>query len=883
MSWWRGLFRRRRYDDLAVSIEEHIALRAEELMEAGMSRDDAECAARRAFGNRAVITERSREAWQWPTLESLWADVRFALRQLVKSPGFTFTAVLTLALGIAVNATMFSMVSAFLMPPLPGRDAKNIVVVTSVDPNSQFLPDTSRISPANFLSWRDDRIFAALAAEGDRSGSLSGPGQHPEQVRFEAVTANFFSLLGVTPVLGRDFVAADEQTGSNHEVMLSHGLWARRYGSDPGIVGKTIRLDREDYTVVGVMPADFRLMGFLPELWIPLSLTPQDRTEAARRDRSLWLFARLAPGVTLAQARAETSALAERAQHDFPAEEARWGAMVRTLSDFVVYNFSIRNGVVVMMTTVAFILLIACANVAGLLLTRATGRQKELAIRASLGASRSRVMRQLLTEGLVIALIGGGCGLALAAMGIRLLAAGMNFNDFIAAVPVRLDQRVLAFTVVVTLACAVLSSLAPALKASRANLTAGLQSESRTASAGPARNRLRAVLVGGEIASALFLLTGTALLIKGVYESEHQKLGFRHDHVLTAGITLDHARYDTPEKQVQFVRDLVPGLERIPGVVDVAVTSDLPATGSATQTIHLKSDADAGRAQRAGESKSAQYVAVTPDYFRVSGIALEQGRAFTGDDKTGNPPVVIVNREFVHRYLKGADALGQQVMIDGLDGGSHWSSIVGVVNDVKYVSNSPRVDPEVFEALAQRPQSAFSVMLRTTVDPVSAIPTLRHVMTEMDSDLPLVQVLSMDQIVVQQRGGDPLFEKILGSFAGLALLLATVGIYGLIAYSVRQRTQEIGIRMALGASTRDVARMVLKQGLKVAAIGCAVGLVLALPLGRLFNSMFPGFQFSAPLVYPLVLVVMAALALAATIGPARRAAHVDPSQALRSE
>jgi len=882
MSWFAGMFRRKRYDDLAVSIEEHIAEKTDELIASGMPLEDAERAARRAFGNRTVITERSREAWHWPTLESLWADMRFATRQLAKSPGFTATAVVTLALGIAVNATMFSMVSAFLMPPLPGHDAESLVVATAVDPNSNF-PYASAISAPNFLAWREDRIFADTAAEADRGGSLSGAGQQPEQIRYEAVSANYFPLLGALPELGREFVAGDEQTGRDHEVILSHGLWERKYGADPGMVGKTIRLNREDYTVVGVMPADFTLIGFVPQLWTPLSLTAQDRTEAARRDRSLFLFARLAPGVTLAQARAEMNLLAARAQHDFPAEEARWDAAARTLPDFLIYNFSIRNGLAVMMTTVAFILLIACANVAGLLLTRAAGRQKELAIRASLGASRGRVARQLFTEGLVIAFIGGACGLGLAAGGIRLLAASLHFNEFIAAVPVRLDDRVLAFTAAVTLACAVLSSLAPALKASRANLMTGLQSEGRSASAGRARNWLRSVLVGGEIAVALFLLIGTALLIKGIYELEHQPLGFRQDHVLTAGVTLDHARYGGADKQAQFVRDLTPRLEQIPGVVDAAIASDLPATGSAKQNIHLKTDADAGHVQRADEIRTAQYVAVTPDYFRVSGIALEQGRAFTEDDKAGAPPVVLVNREFVHRYLKDGSALGQPVMIDGLEGGSRWSSIVGVVSNVKYSSESPRIDPEIFEAFAQRPQAGFSLMLRTTVDPVSVMPGLRRTMTEVDADLPLVQVLSMEQVIVGQRNGDPLFEKILGAFAGLALVLAAIGIYGLIAYSVRQRTQEIGIRMALGANAGDIAWMVLRQGLRITVAGLAIGVILALPLGRVFDSMFSGFEFGDPRVYPVVAVAMAAVALAATLGPARRAARVDPTEALRSE
>jgi predicted permease len=883
MDWVPQIVRRRKiYTELSEEIHLHIEERAEQLMREGMNAKEAERTARRAFGNRVVIEESSREVWQWPALESIGADVRFAVRQLIKSPGFTLTAVVTLALGIAVNATMFSLVSAFVLPHLPGRDPQGLVVVSSVNPDATFQADTNAVSIPNYLMWGSNRrVFSAMtAADEYRNGSLSGAGQQPDAISYAAVSTNYFSVFGVSPQLGRAFLANEDHQGHDHVLILSHGLWERRFGADPSIVGRTVRLNRDDYLVVGIMPTDFRLLGFVPQLWTPLTVTAADNAPNARKNRSLYLFARLAPGITLKQARAQIDILARQAQQEFPGIESRWGASVRTLPNFLVHNFGIGTALAIIMTVVGFVLLIACANVAGLLLTRAVGRQKELAIRMSLGAGRIRVVRQLLTEGLVIALLGGGMGLFLTYFGIQLVRAGLSFNDAISAVPVRLDTNVLLFAAIVSLVSAILSSVAPAIRASYTAINSDLKNETRGATSGRAHHRLRVVLVGGEIALALFLLIGTCLLIRGVYLLDHQELGFNHDHLLTASIGLDQTRYVDSSKQEQFVRSLIAPLQEIPGVKGVAVASNLPASGLGSVAIHIKGQTES----RPNEQHSAGDVVVTPDYFQLLGVPLVSGRAFNDRDDAAAPGVVLVNQELVRKFFQGRDPVGKQIRLDTPHAPAEWSEIVGVVGDVKSFSMDPRYEPEVYELYVQRPVASFFVMLRSSVDPATLTPELRHAVTQLDSELPLLRVMSMDGVIEAQRGGNPLFSKLLAAFAILALLLSGIGIYGLIAYSVGQRTHEIGIRLALGAKASDISRLILRDGLKVAAVGLAIGFAMALPLPKIFDSIFGGvLPFGAPAIYPFVFAVMLTVVFCATVGPARRATRVDPTSALRNE
>jgi putative ABC transport system permease protein len=807
-------------------------------------------------------------------------DLRYALRQLRKNPGFTGIAVLTLGLGIAVNATMFSLVSAFLLRRPPGREPERVAVVSTIDPARGFQADASPVSVPNYLAWREaNHVFADMAAANEyRTVSLTLQ-QQSEAVRSSAVSPNYFSVLGVTPQLGRTFAAGEDLAGQDHVVILSHELWERQFGFDPSVIGRTIRLDRENYTVIGVMPANFRLLGYTPQLWTPLVLAPADQTAAARHDRWLRLFARLKPGVTLEQAKAEFGTLARQSAESFPETEKGWGATVRTLPDFLIYSFGIRNALAIIMTTVGFVLMIACANVAGLLLARATGRRRELAIRRALGAGRLRVIRQLLTEGLAIAVLGGGLGLLLAFWGINLVRARMTFNDEISAVPLSLDWNVLLFSAGLSLACAVLCALAPALNASRTDITTNLKDEGRTASPSRSHSRLRTVMVTGEIALALVLLVGTGLLIRALFVIEHQNLGFKAEHLLTAGLTLDKARYNDASRQTLFVRDLISRLQHIPGSEAAAVASDLPATFTGSLSLRIQGQPDLP----ASQALSALDSVVTPDYFRTAGIALLRGRTFTEMDSPAAPRVVLVNQKFVDQYLPAQEALGKRIRLEVSGVTPDWSEIVGVVGNVKTYSESTRDDPEVYEPFLQRPVSSFSVIVRSTSNPNVLASALHDTVAQMDVDLPLAHVMSMPALIESQKGGNTLFVRMLGAFALLALTLAAIGIYGMIAYSVGQRTHEIGIRMALGAKSQDVLRMVLGEGMKMTAVGGVVGLALALPLPKLFEALFVGLHVSEPAVYLIVVVAIILVAVLATYVPARRAARVEPMSALRQE
>ena len=891
-SWLRAVARRSRMEsEMDAELRFHIEAVAEDLVRNGVSRAEALRRARIEFGGVERAKEECREARGVSLFDGLKQDLLFAVRTLRKSPGFTAIAVLTLALGIAVNATMFSLVSAFLLRRPPGREPSRVVVISGINPAQSFQSDLNGVSAPNYLAWREaNHVFEEMAAAdeyrtvtltaqgSDTTGQLTSTGR-PEALRAAAVSLNYFRVLGVSPQFGRTFAEGEDKTGHDHVAILSHELWERRFGSDISLIGSSIRLNRENYTVIGVMPANFRLMGFVPQLWTPLVLSAADQTEAARKDRSLNLYARLNPGVTVEKARAEMVTLGHRAEESFPQIEKGWGVAARTLPEYLIQNFNIRAGLGVMMTTVGFVLMIACANVAGLLLARAAGRRKELAIRISLGAGRLRILRQLLTEGLVIALFGGGVGLLLLYWGINFVRANMSFNEYVSAVPISLDWNVVFFALVISVASALLCGLVPALNASRADINKSLKDESRAATAARSHSRLRTVMVTGEIALALFLLVGTGVLIRGLSAIHHQNMGFRPDHLLTASVTLDSTQYKDAAQQAAFVRNVLLRLHQVPSAEAVAVTSDLPATGPGKVTFLLKGQPELPANQR----PNALDLVITPEFFQAAGIPLLRGRVFTDRDNAGAPRVVLVNQEFVRHHLQDQEPLGKQIRLDVSGATPEWSEIVGVVGNTKSHSESTREEPQVYEAMFQRPISSFSLMIRSGSDPNNLAGAMRNAVAQVDAELPLTNVMSMAALIERQANGDPLFERLLGSFALLALILAAIGIYGLVAYSVGLRTHEIGIRMALGAGKSEVLRLVLWQGLRMTAIGAAVGILLALPLPKLFEAIFYDLHIQEPALYFIVPVAMAVVTLLATYIPARRAMRVDPIVALRYE
>jgi putative ABC transport system permease protein len=876
-----GLFRRDHHDrELSAELESHLRFHIEDNLHAGMTPEAARREALMKLGGIEQTKQIYRERGGLPFLETFLHDLRYSCRTLRKEPGFTLVAVLTLSLGIALNASIFSLLSAFLLRRPPGHDPDRVAVISSVSPASSSRPDAYRVSPPNYLAWRDaNQVFTEIAAaDTNHTVNLSSDGQ-PESVAAAAISLNYFAVLGVDPQFGRTFATGEDQPGRDHVVILSHDLWVRRYGSDPTITSRTIRLNRSDYSVVGVMPESFQMMGFPLKLWIPLVLNSTDQTAAAHRNRSLRLFARFKPNATLEQARAEFTSLARRAEQDSPETEKGWGASVRTLPDFLIYDFQIRGALAILMTTVGFVMLIACANVAGLFLARSTHRLKELAVRMALGAGRLRIVRQSLTESLLVCLLGGGAGLVLARWSIEFLRAHFDFNEAVRAVPIALDGNVMGYAFGISLLSALLCGLVPALNASRTDVNSNLKQESRSASGSSSRSRLRRILVTAEVALALVLLVGTGLLIRAIFLIEHQDLGFRAEQLLTGDIALDADRYKSASEQSLFARDALRQLQQIPGAEAVAFASDLPATGARSVPVQIKGQPELPADQR----QSALDYVITPDYFEAAGVSRLRGRTFTQKDDASSPRVALVNEEFVRRFLPNQEPLGRQIRLDLNGAAPEWREIVGVVPNLITYSEERRYDPAVFEPFLQRPLPSFSLVIRAAGEPTFLASAARSAIAQLDSELPVARVMSMPALIDLQKGGDMVFSQLLAAFAILALVLAAIGIYGLIAYSVNQRTHEIGIRMSLGAGRADVLRMVLVEGLKITALGGGLGLLLALPLPKVFESMFFGIHLREPIVYVVVPTTLLAVALLATYIPARRATRVDPIRALRQE
>jgi putative ABC transport system permease protein len=805
-------------------------------------------------------------------MQTIWQDLRYGARMLLKNPAFTAVAVIALALGIGANTAIFSVVNGVLLSPLPYPQPEQLAWVW-LDNRRQGIREDITSYP-NFLDWRDkNQTFQGMSPVRNLTVNLTGVGE-PEELRGASVGANFFQLIGVYPAQGRGFTAEEEQPGKDKVVILSHGLWRRRFGGDAGILNKTISLNGEPYTVIGFMPPGFQFPS-KAELWTPLA--PNERMRAARGAFWLPVVGRLKPGVTRAQAQADMDVIGKQLEQDYPNINAGYGVNVVPLHEQLVGN--IKWTLWVLLGAVGFVLLIACANVANLLLARAAARQREVAVRAALGAGRWRIIRQLLTESVLLAVVGGALGVLLAWWGLesllKLSPANLPRLDNI-----HLDTRVLGFTLGLSLLTGLLFGLAPALHTSQLELSETLKEGGRSGSGGRRAQRVRSVFIVAEIALTLALLVGAGLLMRSFWQLQQVSPGFRTDHLLTLQLSLPRTKYPEGAQAVAFYQQLQERLAALPGVESASAVSQIlmpRVTSSSNFTIENRP-----QDPRAQQLELPVDIA-QPNFFQTMGIQLLRGRAFAPQDARGQPAVALVNETFVKRYFPNEDPLGKRFTFGDGNNNPQWITIVGVVHDTKRQGLDEPIRMESWLPHAQNPGRSMQVVVRTKGDPLALAGTVREAVWALDRDLPIPKIETMEQILSESVAQRRLSMLLLSIFASVALLLAAVGIYGVMSYVITQRTNEIGIRVALGAQARDVLKLILGQGMKLALLGVGLGLVATLLLTRLLTSLLFGVSATDPVTFAGVALLLIAVALLACLIPAWRATKVDPMIALRYE
>jgi putative ABC transport system permease protein len=881
MNWIKQwLSRRRLYSDLSDEIQEHLAEKIEELVASGMSREEATHAARREFGNATLIEERGREVWQWPPIERIWMDVRYALRMLRKSPGFTSVAVLTLALGIGANTAIFSAVYAVLLKPLPFKDPGRLVFVEKKNPPRGWVRNP--VSPVEILAWRSESgAFEDLAAYTQESCVLTGRGE-PEEDPCETVSGNLFPVLGVSPLLGRTFSADEDRAERPRAAILSYGLWRRRFGADERVIGRAIELNGASATIVGVMPANFSHLygtpyGAVPELWVSgIGLSPAEARNA------YFGIGRLKPGVTLQQAEARMDPISVRIGQVHPGLVG-WRAELMSLRTML--SGDTRPALVVLMGAVIFVLLIACANLANLLLARGASRAGEFAIRGALGAGRGCVIRQLLTENLVLSLGGGTLGVLLASWGCKGMAAlapeyVLNSAPGLAASAT--DVRVLAFCLIASLATTFLFGLAPALVgSSQLQVAETLKETGRVLS--PSSRRFRNALAGAEIALALVLLAGAGLMVRTLIKLDRVALGLNPANVLTMRVPLSGPRYKEPRATAEFWRQAIASLEALHGVDSASVSRGLPIGEWAGQFFTTADQPN----PPAGQVPDANYIVAGPDYFRTLRIPLLNGRSFNEHDIGTSERVVIVNEQLARTYWPGQNPLGKQLRMGSPSENRPWMSVVGVAGNVMSQGPDQGFHSEVYVPYQQFPwvSDPEDLLLRTAanVKPASIAHAVVDAVHSVDQNQPAVDLKTMEQVAREPMAQESMMMALLGAFAGLALMLSGLGIYSVLSYSVSQRTREIGVRVALGAERRDVLGLVVRQGFRVTLAGIVIGLLGAFGLTRFLSSLLYGVKPNDSLTFIVVSIILTGVALIACYIPARRATKVDPMVALRHE
>jgi putative ABC transport system permease protein len=865
-------FRRSRLDDISDEIRSHIEEKTDEFVASGMSRADAEAAARRAFGNVVKLQETARDVWRFASfIESLATDVRYALRGLAQKPGFTIAVILTLALGIGANTAIFSVVNAVVLRPLPFAEPEHLVWLWDTQPQ---LP-TAPASLPDFLDWKEqNRSFEYLAAFLSGNTFLN-TGDGTRDTPVGVVTPEMFALFRVRPILGRTFTAEETLPGRSRVAVLSHGLWQSLFGSDPNVLGRTIELSGTPHTVIGVMPAGFSFPN-QAELWRPLLIDPN------RLDRGphyLRILGRLKPGVTLPQAQGEMSAIAARLAQQDPEKIAGHGVKLELLRDVLVGD--IASALFILLGAVGFVLLIACANVANLLLSRVGARQKEIAVRAALGASRLRLVRQMLTESILLAVAGGAAGLMIALVGVKwLVSFGPDTLPRVREIAV--DPGMTGFTLLISVVTGVLFGLVPALQISRSAFADALKESGRT-SAGLHRSRLRSALVISEVALSLVLLIGAGLMIRSFAKLNQIDPGFNPSRLLTLRVTLLPNKYREDERVAQFYAQLLEGAATTPGIVSVGAISYLPVTGGITNDYFTIE----GRPPVAKEAQPiAEYRVVTPHYFEAMGIPPLAGRDVAETDTKQTPNVVVINDAFARQHFAGENPLGQRIKLQGQQ--RDPLLIVGVVGNVRNGGLDEQPTSEVYvpflqDPLSQTYQRSMTIIARTKSEPSAVAGSLRVALTTLDKSLPVYAVKSMTEHLHETLTRRRFNLILLSIFGSVALALAAIGIYGVISYGINQRTHEIGIRLALGANRYDVLKLVVKQGMLLTLSGVALGLFAAWGLTRLIKTLLFDVSVTDPLTFIVIALLLAFVALLACSIPARRAMKVDPMIELRYE
>jgi predicted permease len=807
-------------------------------------------------------------------METLIKDIRYGIRGLWKRPGFTVVAVLTLALGIGANTAIFSVVNAVLLKPLQFHDPERLVIVWEDATFAGFPRNTP--APANYVDWKTQtQSFVDMAATAESTFNLTGDGD-PERVAAYAVTANFFPLLGVPPALGRVFTADDDRPGAHNVVMLSHGLWQSRYGSDPQIINRDIQLNGAKYTVVGVMPAGFQFFESDVRLWVPIALDAEEL--ANRGGHYLKVIARLKPGVTLDQAQADLAAVMARVAKDNPGEtmDGKLGAFAVPLREELAGD--VRGSLVVLLVAVAFVLLIACANVAGLMLARAVARRREIALRIALGAGRVRVVRQLLTESLLLAAIAGVLGSVLAYWSFAFLQKLVP-EQMALLTSLTLDTRILLFTLLISLATGVVFGLVPALQSAKVDLNEALKQSTRVTSTG----KLRSALIVFEVALSLVLLVGAGLLIQTLFQLFNQYSMLQPEQVLTMRTVLPRTKYNEPPKREAFYQQVLERVENLPGVVAAGYSTSVPLSWKGGTSGFTP---EGIQSPIPGMAYDANHREVSANYLQTMNIPLRAGRYFDKRDNGQAMRVAIINETMARQYWPGENAIGRRFNIGDPNDGE-WMEIVGIVADVRQMGLDEPVKAEMYMPYQQVTDWPFFIprdlAIRTSGDPLSVAGSVRQIVREVDPDQPISNIATMSEVLGVEAAQRRMGMIMLTAFAGLALLLASLGIYGVLAYFVTQHTNEIGVRIALGASRRNILALVLKKGMGLTLLGVVIGLAASLALTRLMSSLLFGVNASDAVTFIVVPLLLATVALLACWIPARRATKVDPMIALRYE